>query len=211
MTLLWELKKSLKSSCKVTKSDQGSSVCLAWVWIRKFYPLMCHLLDALLGYLIPLLLWEREAQTSPKGASINDVYKNKGGGGLICIYWWCHCYYVDEGGRGSENWQNLVDVIYGRPLLLNQKCSLERGNTIRALLCNIYFQYSAVLCNKQYWKLCIFYPHAKISASRTVWHIAHTMHIQLLGVTALQRTSELQNSSSKVWISATFLGETEFA
>ena len=137
--------------------------------------------------------------------------KIRGGGGLICIYWWCHCYYVDEGGRGSENWQNLVDVIYGRPLLLNQKCSLERGNTIRALLCNIYFQYSAVLCNKQYWKLCIFYPHAKISASRTVWHIAHTMHIQLLGVTALQRTSELQNSSSKVRISATFLGETEFA
>ena len=37
------------------------------------------------------------------------------------------------------------------------------------------------------------------------------MHIQLLGVTALQRTSELQNSSSKVRISATFLGETEFA
>ena len=29
------------------------------------------------------------------------------------------------------------------------------------------------------------------------------MHIQLLGVTALQRTSELQNSSSKVRISAT--------
>ena len=52
-------KKCLKSSCKVTKSDQGSSVCRAWVWIRKFYPLMCHLLDALLGYLIPLLLWER--------------------------------------------------------------------------------------------------------------------------------------------------------
>ena len=58
-------KKCLKSSCKVTKSDQGSSVCRAWVWIRKFYPLMCHLLDTLLGYLIPLLLWERKAQTSP--------------------------------------------------------------------------------------------------------------------------------------------------
>ena len=58
-------KKCLKRSCKVTKSDQGSSVCRAWVWIRKFYPLMCHLLDALLGYLIPLLLWERKAPTSP--------------------------------------------------------------------------------------------------------------------------------------------------
>ena len=49
---------------------------------------------------------------------MNDVYKNKGGGSLICIYWWCHCYslHCRRKGKGSENWQNLVDGIYGRPL-----------------------------------------------------------------------------------------------
>ena len=67
----------------------------------------------------PVLCVRKYFLISALGASINDVYKNKGGGGLECIYWWRHCYYVDKGGRGSENWQNLVDVIYGRPLPQN--------------------------------------------------------------------------------------------
>ena len=62
----------------------------------------------------PVLCVRKYFLISALGASINDVYKNKGGGGLECIYWWRHCYYVDEGGRGSENCPNLVDVIYGR-------------------------------------------------------------------------------------------------
>ena len=69
----------------------------------------------------PVLCVRKYFLISALGASINDVYKNKGGGGLECIYWWRHCYYVDEGGRGSENCPNLVDVIYGRSLLETDK------------------------------------------------------------------------------------------
>ena len=47
----------------------------------------------------------------------------EGGGGLAKGLWYYISLYsklADRGGRGVKNWQNLADIVYGRPLLVHR-------------------------------------------------------------------------------------------